>query len=82
MTSTVVEGVRDRVGDLADADARDLQFPSATFDVVVSNLTIHNIADTEGRRQALPCAVSGDRVATVVGSQRLLLLHLFGTVTA
>jgi ubiquinone/menaquinone biosynthesis C-methylase UbiE len=44
--------VRDRV-DLVDADARDLPFPSASFDVVVSNLTIHNIAGTEGRRQAL-----------------------------
>ena len=44
--------MRDRV-DLVDADARDLPFPSASFDVVVSNLTIHNIAGTEGRRQAL-----------------------------
>jgi SAM-dependent methyltransferase len=50
--NAVVEGVRDRV-DLVDADARDLPFPSASFDVVVSNLTIHNIARTEGRRQAL-----------------------------
>jgi arsenite methyltransferase len=50
--NAVVEVVRDRL-DLVDADARDLPIPSASFDVVVSNLTIHNMAGTEGRRQGL-----------------------------
>lgn len=51
-----MEGVRDGV-DLVDADARDLPFPPASFDVVVSNLTIHNIPGTGGRGQALREAV-------------------------
>jgi len=50
--NAVVEAVGDRV-DLVEADARHLPFPSAAFDVVVSNLTIHNIVEAEGRRQAL-----------------------------
>ncbi|HUJ05572.1 MAG TPA: class I SAM-dependent methyltransferase [Streptosporangiaceae bacterium] len=50
--NAVTEGVRDRV-DVIDADARDLPFPTGFFDVVVSNLTIHNIRDDAGRAQAL-----------------------------
>ncbi len=50
--NAVTEGVRDRV-DVIDADARDLPFPAGSFDVVVSNLTIHNIRDSAGRTQAL-----------------------------
>jgi SAM-dependent methyltransferase len=51
-----VEGVRGRV-EVIDADARDLPFPAASFDLMVSSLTIHNIKNTEGRRQALHEAV-------------------------
>jgi len=58
--------VRDRV-DLTDADARDLPFPAASFDVVVSNLTIHNIKEDAGRKQALHEAV---RVLRPGGSPR------------
>jgi ubiquinone/menaquinone biosynthesis C-methylase UbiE len=47
-----LEGVRDRV-EVRDGDARQLPFAAATFDVVVSNLVIHNIADRGGREQAL-----------------------------
>jgi len=54
--NAIAEGVADRVS-LADADARDLPFPDGSFDVVVSNLVIHNISDDEGRRQALREAV-------------------------
>jgi arsenite methyltransferase len=46
-----VEGVQDKV-DLKSDDARKLSFPDATFDVVLSNLCIHNIPDMEGRAQA------------------------------
>ncbi len=54
--NAVAEGVRDRV-ELADADARDLPFASASFDVVVSSLAISNIGDAAGRAQALREAV-------------------------
>ncbi len=66
--NAVVEGVRDRV-DLVNADARDLPFRSASFDVVVSNLTIHNIPGTEGRRLALYEAV---RVLRAGGRLRIV----------
>jgi arsenite methyltransferase len=46
-----VEGVKDRV-ELKSDDARKLSFPDASFDVVLSNLCIHNIPDAEGRAQA------------------------------
>ncbi len=50
--NAVAEGVRGRV-ELADADARDLPFASASFDLVVSSLAISNIRDPGGRAQAL-----------------------------
>ncbi|HEY1526894.1 MAG TPA: class I SAM-dependent methyltransferase [Candidatus Angelobacter sp.] len=46
-----VEGVRDKV-DLKSDDARKLSFPDASFDVILSNLCIHNIPEAEGRAQA------------------------------
>jgi len=46
-----IEGVQDKV-DLKSDDARKLSFPDATFDVVLSNLCIHNIPELEGRVQA------------------------------
>jgi arsenite methyltransferase len=54
--NAVAEGVADRV-ELADADARDLPFAAASFDVVVSSLAISNIRDADGRAQALREAV-------------------------
>jgi arsenite methyltransferase len=54
--NAVTEGVRGRV-ELADADAPDLPFGSASFDVVVSSLAISNIRDADGRAQALREAV-------------------------
>src|SRR6476646_171574 len=50
-TNIDVEGVQDKV-DLKSEDARKLSFPDASFDVVLSNLCIHNIPDAEGRAQA------------------------------
>jgi len=46
-----VEGVQDKV-DLKSDDARKLNFQDATFDIVLSNLCIHNIPEEEGRAQA------------------------------
>jgi arsenite methyltransferase len=46
-----LEGVRDRV-EVRDEDARKMSFPDASFDVVLSNLCIHNIYQREGRDAA------------------------------
>ncbi|WP_370023847.1 class I SAM-dependent methyltransferase [Planotetraspora sp. GP83] len=46
------EGVADRV-ELVTADMRDLPFESATFDLVVASLAIHNIPDDDGRAEAV-----------------------------
>jgi ubiquinone/menaquinone biosynthesis C-methylase UbiE len=45
-------GVADRV-EVRNGDARRLPFADATFDVVVSNLVLHNIPGKEDRRRAL-----------------------------
>lgn len=50
-TNVEAEGVKEKVT-LKSEDARKLSFPDASFDVVLSNLCIHNIPDTEGRAQA------------------------------
>lgn len=54
--NAAIEGVSDRV-ELVHADARDLPFDPDSFDVVVSNLTIHNIAGDDGRHRAVREAV-------------------------
>jgi arsenite methyltransferase len=54
--NALLEGVSDRV-ELVYADARDLPFDPDSFDVVVSNLTIHNIGGDAGRHHALREAV-------------------------
>ena len=54
--NAVAEGVRGRVK-LADADARDLPFASASFALEVSSLALSNIGDADGRAQALREAV-------------------------
>jgi arsenite methyltransferase len=50
------EGVADRV-ELQTRDMTDLQFPGESFDLVVSNLAIHNLPDDEARRSAIDEAV-------------------------
>lgn len=47
-----VEGVADRV-DVMSADARQLPFPDESFDVILSNLCLHNIHGKAKRRPAL-----------------------------
>lgn len=54
--NALLEGVADRV-EVIDADARQLPFPTATFDLVVSSLTIHNIGDERGRKGAIGEAI-------------------------
>jgi arsenite methyltransferase len=46
-----LEGVLDRI-DVRDGDATKMDFPDGSFDVVLSNLCIHNIPSREGRDQA------------------------------
>lgn len=70
--NAVVEGMSDRV-EIIDGDARDLPFPSASFDVVVSNMVIHNVRDATERDQVLHQIV---RVLRPGG--RLCIVDLFG----
>ena len=46
-----IEGVRDRV-DVQNGDATAMKFADGSFDVVLSNLCIHNIPSRAGRDQA------------------------------
>jgi arsenite methyltransferase len=52
----MVERASERV-EFAAADARDLPFPPESFDVVLSNLTFHNIHGSQERARALREAV-------------------------
>ncbi len=54
--NAALEGVRERV-EVLDGDARDLPCPCGSFDLVVSNLTIHNIRHVDERKEALCEAV-------------------------
>ena len=50
------EGVADRV-ELHTQDMTDLRFPDGSFDLVVSNLAIHNLPSNDARRSAIDEAV-------------------------
>lgn len=51
-----LEGVADRV-EIETADMRDLPFPDASFDVVLSNLALHNLTTAADRARAIDEAV-------------------------
>ncbi len=46
-----LEGVAAKI-EIRNEDARKMSFPDASFDVILSNLCLHNIPDREGRAQA------------------------------
>lgn len=50
--NAIAEGVADRV-ELQTADMRKLPFGDGSFDVIVSNVAIHNIGSKAGREQAI-----------------------------
>lgn len=50
--NAAAEGVADRI-ELHTADMRQLPFPDASFDLVVSNMAVHNIGTAAGRDQAV-----------------------------
>jgi arsenite methyltransferase len=56
LTNADAEGVTDRV-ELHTRDMTDLQFPDESFDLVVSNLAIHNLPSNDARRSAIDEAV-------------------------
>lgn len=51
LANAEAEGVAERV-EVRNADARAMPFPDASFDVVLSNLCLHNIAGAAGRADA------------------------------
>jgi len=51
-SNAVAEGVADCI-ELKTADMRELPFADGSFDVVVSNVAIHNIGDAGGRDRAI-----------------------------
>ncbi|MGI8811773.1 MAG: class I SAM-dependent methyltransferase [Pyrinomonadaceae bacterium] len=51
LSNAEAEGVASKI-EVRNDDARTLSFPADFFDVIVSNLCIHNIPNAEGRRQA------------------------------
>ena len=56
LANAAAEGVADRV-ELHTQDMTNRQFPDASFDLVVSNLAIHNLPDNDARRAAIDEAV-------------------------
>lgn len=56
LTNALAEDVVDRV-EVRDGDMRKLPFEDASIDVVVANLSIHNIYNRNGRRQTINEAV-------------------------
>lgn len=62
------EGVADRV-EIRTGDMREMPFPDASFDAVVSNVAIHNIYDRAGRAKAMA------EIARVLKPSGRLVIH-------
>lgn len=87
--NAVAEGVAERVAPLT-ANMTALPFPQDTFDVVVSNIAIHNIPGSKGREQAIDEAVRvlmpggrllvADLAFTGAYARRLVELGMAGVV--
>ena len=67
------EGVSERV-QLHTGDMRQLPFADGTFDVVISNLAVHNIASSDGRRAAI-----GEAVRVLRPQGKLAIVDLWAT---
>jgi ubiquinone/menaquinone biosynthesis C-methylase UbiE len=52
LSNAALEGVSARI-EIQDGDMRALPFADGTFDLVVSNLAIHNVPSEEGRRRSI-----------------------------
>ena len=51
MRNAELEGALEKV-EVRNEDVRSMSFPDDTFDVVLSNLCIHNVPTTDGREKA------------------------------
>jgi len=51
LSNIALEGVADRT-DVKSEDAREMSFPDSSFDVVLSNVCLHNIYEQPGRAKA------------------------------
>jgi ubiquinone/menaquinone biosynthesis C-methylase UbiE len=52
LDNAAAEGVAARV-QVVDGDMRDMPFADASFDIVVSNLAIHNVPSQAGRQRSI-----------------------------
>lgn len=50
-TNAQAEGVADKV-EVLSMDAREMSFPDDSFDIILSNVCLHNIPDKAGRKEA------------------------------
>jgi ubiquinone/menaquinone biosynthesis C-methylase UbiE len=70
--NAAAEGVADRVR-LSTADMRALPFADESFDVVVSNVAMHNVKGSAGRAEAI-----GEAARVLRPGGRLLIADIFG----
>jgi arsenite methyltransferase len=78
LANAEAEGVAGRV-ELHTQDMTDLAFPDGSFDLVVSNLAIHNLPDDDARRSAIDEAVRVLRPGGHVVIADLALTRLYAT---
>ena len=76
MANARLEGVSDRV-EVKTGDMRKMPFPDASFDVIVSNVAIHNIYDLEGRESVYKVRTNGTSAS---GNQNGLAAESLGGI--